>query len=131
LHVTADGKSPLYFWSGMMTEGQTAGLRKVFLLKPGEAYSGSICLSAGAAKDKNFAKQPHEIRGGSFEDKNTKKQHTLGKDGTNYSVRLLYQVRDQTHGVWMPPENFKDSLLWRGKIMCDPVEFEIKTPAGP
>src|SRR5262249_26337074 len=46
VHVKVAGDEPLYFWSGMMTEGRTSGIRKVFELKPGESYKGSIRLSA-------------------------------------------------------------------------------------
>ncbi len=110
-----------------MTEGQTAGIRKVFKLKPGEAYTGSICLSAGMDKDKKVSNLPHDDRGGSFEDKKTKKAHVLGKDGKKYTAQLLYQVRDQTHGVWMPPKDFKEELLWKGQILSKPIEFEVKS----
>jgi hypothetical protein len=125
LHVTADGKAPLYFWSGMMTEGVTSGLRKVIHLKPGETYTGSICLSAGSDKDRDYAKNPHEERGGIFEDKSTHKKHVLGAHGKKYQVQLLYQVRDSTHGVHLPPENFKKELLWNGQLWSNTVEFEM------
>src|SRR5262249_45305378 len=116
LHVTAEKKSPLYFWSGTMTEGHTSGIRKVFKLKPGQTYEGFIRVSAGAANDKNFANRPHEDRGGSFEDKTTHKQHVLGKDGRRYTLELLYQVNPESHGVWKPPGDFKDELLWKGTL---------------
>ena len=125
VHVKIDGDTPLYFWSGMMTEGGTAGIRKVFRLKPGEVYKGSIRLSAGAEKDKRFAERPHEQRGGSFENKITRKNHILGKDGRKYTLELRYQVDPKTHGVWMPAADFKDALLWKGALTSAPLEFEV------
>src|SRR5436853_631744 len=32
VHVKAGGTAPLYFWSGVLTEGETSGIRKVFKL---------------------------------------------------------------------------------------------------
>src|SRR5262249_553800 len=59
VHVKSGGKDALYFWSGLATEGEASGVRKVFKLKPREEYKGSIRLSAGAAKDKKRAELPH------------------------------------------------------------------------
>src|SRR5262249_36765803 len=116
VHVKSGGKDALYFWSGMATEGLASGVRKVFTLEPGEEYKGSIRLSAGIEKDENRAKLAHEQRGGSFEDKATHKPHVLGKDGQGYTVELCYQVDPKSHGVWKPPADFKDELLWRGSL---------------
>jgi hypothetical protein len=125
VHVKSGGKDALHFWSGTGTECHTAGLRKVFPLKPGEEYKGSIRLSAGAAKDKAFAELPHERRGGSFEDKASHKGHILGKDGRRYTVELRYQVGSKSHAIWEQPAEFKDELLWRGVLTSAPLEFEV------
>jgi hypothetical protein len=125
VHLIAEKRSPLRFWSGLMTEGNTSGIRKVFKLKPGETYKGVIRLSAGA-KDRDFARQPHEERGGSFEDKTTRRKHVLGKDGRKYTVRLRYQVNPTSHGVWKPPADFKPEQLWKGVLTTTPLSFEIK-----
>jgi hypothetical protein len=125
VHVKVSGDEPLYFWSGMGTEGESAGIRKVFKLKPGEVYKGAIRLSAGAEKDRKFAELPHEQRGGSFENKVTRKGHVLGKDGRMYTLELRYQVDPQTHGVWQPPADFKDALLWKGELTSGPLDFEV------
>jgi hypothetical protein len=125
VHVKAGGKDPLYFWSGEATEGRTAGVRKVFKVKPGEQYKGSIRLSAGAANDAKKAELPHEQRGGSFEDMASRKAHVLGKDGRKYTVELRYQVDPRSHGEWEPPADFKDELLWKGEMTSAPLEFEV------
>jgi len=125
VHVKAGGKDPLYFWSGMATEGDTAGIRKVFKLKPGEEYKGSIRLSAGIEQDEKRADLPHEKWGGSFEDKASRKRHVLGKDGQRYTVELRYQVDPKSHGVWEPPADFKDELLWKGNLNSATLEFEV------
>jgi len=31
-----------------------------------------------------------------------------------------------SHGVWKPPADFKDELLWKGEITCSPLEFEVR-----
>jgi hypothetical protein len=123
VHVKAGRKAPLYFWSGLLTEGHTSGIRKVFKLKPGEEYSGPIRLSAGAEKDKKYAALPHEERGGSFEDKAGRQGHVLGKDARTYTAELRYQVNGR--GAWKPPADFKDELLWRGSLTSAPLEFEV------
>jgi hypothetical protein len=125
VHVKAGGKDPLYFWSGLATEGETAGIRKVFKLKPGEEYKGSIGLSAGIEKDEKRAELPHEQRGGSFEDKASRKRHVLRKDGQRYTVELRYQVAPESHGVWKPPADFKEELLWRGNLTSAPLGLEV------
>ena len=126
VHIIAEKKTPLYFWSEMATEGKASGARRVFALKPGKTYEGSIRISAGAENDEKRAERPHEQRGGSLEDKKTHKKHVLGKDGRKYTVALLYQVNPKSHGVWEPPAEFKDELLWKGEITCGPVEFEVR-----
>jgi hypothetical protein len=125
VHVKAGGKDALSFWSGLATEGKASGVRKVFKLKPGEEYKGSIRLSAGVEKDEKRAELPHEQRGGSFEDKASRKRHTLGKDGQRYTVELRYQVDLESHGVSKPPADFKDELLWKGSLTSAPLEFEV------
>jgi hypothetical protein len=125
VHVKSGEKDPLHFWSGMLTEGTTAGIRKVFRLKPGEEFKGIIRLSAGAAKDADRGKLPHKDRGGTFEDKGTRKAHVLGKDGRKYTVELRYQVNPKSHGVWEPPADFKNELLWKGELTSAPQEFEV------
>jgi hypothetical protein len=125
VHVKAGGKNALYFWSGMMTEGEASGIRKVFKLKPGEEYKGVIRLSAGTVKDKKYAELPHEQRGGSFEDRVTRKKHVLGADGQEYTVELRYQVDPKSHGTWKPPADFKDQLLWKGELTTAPLEFKV------
>jgi RNA polymerase sigma factor (sigma-70 family) len=130
VHVTAGGGVPLHFWTGQMTEGQTAGIRRVFLLKPGQSYEGSIRLSAGHDNDRDFARRPHGERGGSFENTRTHKPHVLGKDGRRYTVVLRYQVEPETHGVFEPPAGFKKELLWMGKLDSPPLAFTVGgTPA--
>jgi RNA polymerase sigma factor (sigma-70 family) len=131
VHITADRKSSLTFWTGMLTEGQTAGIRKVFKLKPGETFEGTIRISAGAEKDAEFAKRLHELRGGSLEDNQTRKKHVLGKDGRKYTLTLRYQVNPDSHGVHDPPAGFKEKLLWKGKVTSIPVEFEITDDPVP
>ena len=125
VHITVEGKNRHDFWSGMMTEGFASCTRKVFKLKPGERYEGAIRISAGAEKDKDFASRPHGQRGGSLEDKETRRKHVLGKDGRKYSVALRYQVNPDRHGVWKPPADFKEELLWKGELTSSPVDFEI------
>lgn len=125
VHVKSGGKDALYFWSGMATEGRAAGVRKVFKLKPGEEYKGSIRLSAGIERDEKRAEMPLEQRGGSFEDKASRKRHVLGKDGQGYTVELRYQIDPDSHGVHEPPADFKHELLWRGSLSSAPLEFEV------
>src|SRR5688572_27944065 len=64
VHMTADGNKPLYFWSGTMTEGSGAGIRRVFRLDRGETYKGTICIFR-PFEERLSAKQ----LGGSLEDK--------------------------------------------------------------
>ena len=118
VHITAERKSPLYFWCGELTEGTTSGIRKVFKLKPGETYEGSILLVAAAGKE-------GKEQGGSFEDRTTRKRHVLGKNGQRYSVALRYQINLSSHGVWEPPADFDEKLLWKGEMTTVPLEFEI------
>jgi hypothetical protein len=125
LHVKSGGKDALYFWSAMATEGHTAGIRKVFPLKPGEEFKGSIRLAAGLEKEEKRGTLPHEQRGGSFEDMASRKRHVLGKDGQKYTVELRYQVDPKSHGVWEPPADFKEELLWKGRLTSTPIEFEV------
>jgi hypothetical protein len=126
LHLTADRKAPLYFWSGQLTEGRTSGIRKVFKLQPGQSYEGSVCVRAAGKED--FAKQAPEERGGSLEDRTTRKKHVLGQDGRKYLVELLYQVNPEYRGAWEPPADFKEELLWKGAMWSGPIEFEVVGP---
>ncbi len=64
-------------------------------------------------------------RGGTFEDKTTRKPHVLAKDGQRYTVELRYQIDPDSHGVREPPAAFKDELLWRGSLTTAPLEFEV------
>jgi RNA polymerase sigma factor (sigma-70 family) len=130
VHITTAAQVPLYFWSGQMTEGDTAGIRRVFRLRPGQTYEGAIRISAGFAKDKDFARRPHADRGGSLEDTITRKPHTLGKDAQRYTLVLRYQVNPETHGVWQPPTGFKEGLLWKGAIDSPPVSFTVGDPGA-
>jgi hypothetical protein len=116
LHLS-DGKDSFYFWSGTLTEGHTSGIRKVFRLKPGETYKGNIVL-------KRLTTKPGEDRGGSFENRTTRKQHVLGVDGSKYTVALLYRVTEN-HGVWEPPADFRQELLWTGEILSKSLAFEV------
>jgi hypothetical protein len=125
VHVKADRKEPLYFWTGTATEGRTAGIRKVFALRPGEQYKGIIRLSAGAVKVRKYAELPREQRGGSFESQVSRKAHVLGRNGQKYTVELRYQVDPESHGVWEPPADFKMELLWKGKLTSAPLKFEV------
>jgi hypothetical protein len=125
VHVKAGGKESLYFWTGMATEGRTAGIRKVFKLGPGEQYKGAIRLSAGVEKDRKRAEQQHEQRGGTFESPVSRRSHVLGRDGRKYTVELRYQVDPESHGVWQPPADFKTGLLWKGKLTSAPLTFEV------
>jgi hypothetical protein len=113
----ADGKDSYHFWSGTATEGRASGVRKVFRLKPGESYKGSIWLRRPAPKQ-------GEERGGSFENRRTNKQHALGKDGTKYTVVLRYQL-NENYGVWQPPADYRAELLWTGVVSSKPLAFEV------
>jgi hypothetical protein len=116
VHISAEDRKALNFWSGLATEGDASGIRGVFKLKSGETYEGSILISAGAEKDKD---------GGRLRDKGTDKEHVLGKDGRKYGVGLRYQVNPKTHGVWKPPAEFKEELLWKGAMTSSPIQFEV------
>jgi hypothetical protein len=113
----SDGKDSMYFWSGTATEGRTAGIRKVFRLKPGETYKNAIFLVRPNPKQ-------NEERGGSFENRTTNKPHVLGKDGRKYTVVLHYQV-NENFGLWEPPADFRQELLWLGEVSSKPVAFEV------
>ena len=75
-------------------------------------------LAAAAGKEK-------EQDAGHFADKTTRKQHVLCKDGRKYSVALHYQVNPKSHGIWKPPAEFKEELLWKGEMTSSPLEFEF------
>jgi hypothetical protein len=121
VHVKADGKRPLFFWSGTGTEGHTSGVRKPFVLKPGEALQGIIRLSAGADNDRARASLPHEDRGGTFEDQVSRKAHVLGRDARKYTVALRYRVRPSGRAPVAP----KDGRRWVGEMTTAPLAFTV------
>ncbi|MCI0699906.1 MAG: hypothetical protein L0241_02350, partial [Planctomycetia bacterium] len=51
----------------------------------------------------------------------TDKRHMLGADSAEYKLRLVYQVNPKTHGVWQPPKEFDDEMLWHGVIASNPL----------
>jgi hypothetical protein len=55
----------------------------------------------------------------------TDRRHVLGKDGRKYSLSVVYQVDPETHGVWKPPDGFRDELLWKGRLETSPVAVEF------
>jgi hypothetical protein len=122
VHAAPADQKPLTFWSGMMTEGTTSGIRKVFTLEPNEVYDGAIRLWARKEAD-----GWHEERGGAFADKADKK-HVLGVDASRYTVALAYQVDAEKHFPHQPPEGFKDQLMWKGKVTSEKLSFEMAAP---
>jgi hypothetical protein len=129
VHATPADQKPLTFWSGMMTEGETSGIRKVFRLAPGESYDGAIRLAAGAAREMDFVNVRHEERGGSFAAPDDKK-HVIAVDARRYSVSLVYQVDPMTHFPHLPPAEFKDQILWKGRMASEPLTFEVMPRNG-
>jgi hypothetical protein len=125
LHLTDEHKTELQFWSDCLTEGRTSGVRKVFRLKPGHSYNGSIYLVVSGKRQVKFADFVHDVRSGSVQNIKADSRHELGKDGRKYSLTLVYQVHPESHGVWKPPAGFKDELLWKGRLRTAPLEFEI------
>ena len=125
LHLTDENNAPLQFWSDQLTEGTTSGIRKVFRLKPGETYAGSLYLVASGQKEIKVADIVQKTRSGIVENRKTDRRHVLGKDGHKYSLWVVYQVDPATHGVWQPPKEFKDELLWKGMLKTSPLAFEI------
>jgi hypothetical protein len=130
--VIPAGDVPLAFASGQATEGLASGLRKALKLKPGEAYEGSIRISAGAEKDENSAGLSHPDRGGFLIDPNTRMRHIPGIAGGKYLVALRYCVDPKTHGLHKKPADFKVELLWQGTITSKTVQVEVlgKKQAG-
>jgi hypothetical protein len=129
LHLTDENNAQLRFGSDTLTEGETAGVRKVFLLKPGEAYEGSIYLVASGRKEVKINGYARKTRSGMVKDVKTNGMHELGKDGRKYTLTLLYRcspspVFGATPGS-VPPEGYKDELLWKGEIKSSPLELEI------
>jgi hypothetical protein len=125
LHLTDENNAPLQFWSDQLTEGHTSGIRKVFRLKPGETYAGSLYLVASGRKEIKVADIAQKTQSGIVENRKTDRRHELGKDGHKYSLWVVYQVDPATHGVWQPPKEFKDELLWKGAVKTSPLAFEI------
>lgn len=104
----ADGTA-LHFWNHHLTEGRTSGIRKVFKLKPGDTYTGNVILTEGG-----------------FATVKTDKVHKLGTDSANYTVKLVYQVNPKSHGVWQPPQDFDEEMLWYGVITSNTVTLTFK-----
>lgn len=125
LHLTDENKAQLQFWSDQGTEGNTLGIRKVFRLKPGETYKGSIYVVASGRKEIKVADIVQRTRSGIVENKKTDRRHKLGKDGKRYSLSVVYQVNPETHGVWQPPKEFKNEFLWKGELKTSPLVFEV------
>jgi hypothetical protein len=97
------------YWGRISTEGKTMGIRKVFKLKPGDTYTGGFVVSDGGLST---------IK--------TDKRHTLGVDSANYTVKLVYQVNPKTHGIWQPPKDFDEEMLWHGVITSNPLTLNFK-----
>ena len=131
LHVKDDQNAALYFWSDLLSEGGTSGIRKVFLLKPGQTYDGRVYLISNNGEVITVNDFGHKIRSGSFADMKTRKKHVLGADGHAYTLTLVYQVNPKSHGVVEPPKQFSDKMLWKGKIETTPLEFRIEQSQKP
>jgi hypothetical protein len=125
LHLTDENNAPLQFWSDLVTEGDTSGIRKVFRLKPGETYAGSFYVVASGRKEIKVAGIVQKTQSGIVENRKTDRRHELGKDGHKYSLSVVYQVDPESHGVWQPPKEYKDELLWKGTLKASPLTFEI------
>lgn len=109
LQTTDATGTALHFWNHHLTEGRTSGIRKVFKLKPGDTYTGTVILSEGG-----------------FATVKTDKRHMLGTDSANYTVKLVYQVDPKSHGVWQPPKDFDEEKLWHGLITSNEVKLAFK-----
>ena len=125
LHLTDENKAQLQLWSDEGTEGNTLGIRKVFRLKPGATFEGSIYVVASGRKEIKLGGIAQKTRSGKVDDIKADRRHVLGKDGRRYSLSVVYQVDPKTHGVWQPPKEFKNELLWKGALKTDPLAFEI------
>ena len=44
---------------------------------------------------------------------------------TDASIAWRYQVNPKGYGVWKPPTDFKEELLWKGDMTSSPIEFEV------
>jgi hypothetical protein len=108
LRAFADRDVPLVFWSEQLTEGNAAGVRKVYKVAAGEAHKGTISLSSG-----------------SFENQLTRKRHVLGKDAGRYRLALQHVVGDN-FGILDPPKGFDENLLWQGRLLSNEVEIHFK-----
>src|SRR5262249_6598699 len=109
LEIRNEDETRFHFWGPVLTEGSASGIRKVFLLKPGETFKGGCVISDG-----------------SLATIKTDKRHKLGVDSRNYTVRLVYQVNPKTHGVYQPPDNFDPKKLWIGKIASNAVDLKFE-----
>src|SRR5262245_768213 len=109
LAMTDATGTELRFWSTHLTEGRTSGIRKVFKLKPGDTYTGTVILSDGW-----------------FATVKTDKSHKLGVDSGEYKFKLVYQVNPRSHFTWKPPNDFDEEKLWHGVITSNPVTLTFK-----
>jgi len=50
--------TPLHYWNHHLTEGRTSGIRKVFKLKPGDTYTGTVLLSEGRLRHREDGQAP-------------------------------------------------------------------------
>lgn len=128
MYMTDENGTKLFFGSDRLTEGSTAGVRKVFPLKPGETYTGSLYLVASGRKEVKINGYPAKTKSGFVLDAKSREKHELGKDGRKYALTLLYRCEPSSFGVTpgtKPPEGFKEELLWKGQITTSPLEFEI------
>lgn len=104
----ADG-TRLHFWNNHLTECTTSGIRRVFKLKPGESYRGTVVLTDGG-----------------YATVKTDKRHKLGADSANYTLKLVYQVNPKSHGVWEPPKDFEAEALWHGVVTSNELRLTFK-----
>lgn len=116
VYAFAGSRNPLMFWSGKATEGGASGARRVFALKSGETYEGSIAIRSADEKDP----------GGSFENKKTRKRHRFGDDAKRYTIQLVYHVNPDSHGVWEPPADFDRGALWTGVLISSPIVIRFE-----
>src|SRR5262249_51804008 len=78
LHLTDENNSQLRFWSDQLTEGGTSGIRKVFRLKPGETYEGSVYLVASGREEITVAGIKQKTRSGTVQNVKADQRHVLG-----------------------------------------------------
>ena len=107
LHTTDATGADLLFWSAQPTEGKTAGIRKVFKLKPGDTYTGKVILTDGG-----------------FATVKMDKIHKIGVDSAHYTLKLVYRVTSPS--AWKPPKDFDPELLWQGTLTSNAVALTYK-----